>query len=60
MEILKQRKALFLAGKEPEVTANQLRQRQPIFLYTELEHDAVMQGSGAFRRLLESSSFGGL
>jgi hypothetical protein len=60
MGIFKQRELPLFAGKEPEVTASQLRQIQPIFLYTELEHDAVMQGTGAFRRLLESSSLGGL
>jgi hypothetical protein len=42
------------------VTASQLRLTQPIFLYTELEHDAVIQGTGAFQRFLETSSLEGL
>ncbi|HEV2393143.1 MAG TPA: hypothetical protein VG146_12370 [Verrucomicrobiae bacterium] len=55
MGILKGRGVPFFAGKESEVTASQLHQSQPIFLYTGLEHDAVIQGTRAFQRFLESS-----
>ena len=60
MGIFRQREVPIFVGKEPGVTSSQLHQTQPIFLYTELEHDAVMQGTAAFRRLLESSRLRGL
>ena len=56
MGIFKQRGVPFVAAKEAEVVASQLRQSQPLFLVSEQPHDAVMQGTGAFRRLLETSS----
>jgi len=55
MGIFKQRGVSFYSGKEAEVTANQLRQSEPIFLFSDLDHDAVIQGNQAFRRFLESS-----
>ena len=55
MRILQQRGVPFYSGKEAEVTPNQLRQPEPIFLFSDLDHDAVIQGNNAFRRFLESS-----
>jgi hypothetical protein len=55
MGIFRQREVPFYSGKEAEVTANQLRHSEPIFLFSELDHDAVIQGNQAFRRFLESS-----
>jgi hypothetical protein len=57
MEIFKQRGVSFYSGKEAEVTANQLRRSGPIFLFSDLDHDAVLQGNQAFRRFLESSRY---
>ncbi len=54
--IFRQRGVPFYSGKELEVTASQLSQSEPIFLFSELEHDAVLQGNQAFRRFLESSN----
>jgi len=53
--ILKQRGMPFFTGEESEITPAELHQSQPIFLYTGLEHDAVIQGQRAFQRFLLSS-----
>jgi hypothetical protein len=55
MGIFNQRGVPFYSGKETEVTAAQLRQHEPIFLFSDLDHDAVIHGNQAFRRFLESS-----
>ncbi len=55
MGIFKQRGVPFYSGKEMEITADQLRQSEPIFLFSDLDHDAVIQGNHAFRRFLDSS-----
>jgi hypothetical protein len=46
----------YLAGNEKEMPLAKLRQQQPVFLYSELEHDAVMQGKRTFLHLLQTSS----
>jgi len=55
MGIFKQHGVPFYSGKEAEVSPNQLRQSEAIFLFSDLAHDAVLQGNQAFRRFLESS-----
>jgi hypothetical protein len=54
MGIFKQRSLPFYSGNEA-VPVNQLRRSEPIFLFSDLDHDAVIQGNQAFRRFLESS-----
>jgi hypothetical protein len=50
----------YIAGNESEMPPSKLRPRQPIFLHSELEHDAVMQGNRAFLRMLQSSFLSGI
>ena len=57
MGIFKQRGVPFYSGKEAEMETNQLCQSEPIFLFSDLGHDAVIQGNQAFRRFLESSRY---
>ncbi len=57
---LKQRDTRCLVEKERDATNAGLHQCLPIFLYTELEHDEVMQGHQAFRRFLETSALSAL
>jgi hypothetical protein len=55
MASLKQFGLPCVAGTDNEVTPAQLHQPQPIFLYSELEHDSVIHGNRAFLRLLQTS-----
>jgi len=55
IELLKQRKTPFLAGKEGEIKPADLHARQPIFIFTDLPHDEVLNKHWTFQRFLETS-----
>ena len=54
---LKQRGAAFYAGNEADVQPADLRKHQPVFLFTDLAHDDVVERHGTFRTFLETSGF---
>lgn len=55
MAALKQRGAPFFSGDETKESPSQLSTKGPIFLFTTLEHDEVLQKHHTFRKFLESS-----
>jgi hypothetical protein len=55
MATLKQRGTPFFSGNEAKETSSQLSTKSPIFLFTTLEHDEVMQKHHTFRQFLETS-----
>ncbi|PWU09825.1 MAG: hypothetical protein C5B50_26575 [Verrucomicrobia bacterium] len=55
MGLLKDRKTAFWAGKESAIQSNDLKACQPIFIFTELPHDAVLKAHRTFRQFLETS-----
>ena len=57
MGMYRQRQSDFVQTKEGGVTREELRRAKPVFIFTELEHDKVMQGTSAFQRFLETSVF---
>jgi len=55
MATLKQRGTTFFSGDETNTTAGDLNAKRPIFLFTTLEHDEVLQKHHTFREFLETS-----
>lgn len=55
--ILKQRGTTIYAGKELDAKPADLRKDEPIFLFTGLAHDEVVDKHGTFRMFLETSGF---
>jgi len=58
MADLKQRGTAFFAAKESEAKPGDLRANRPIFLYTELGHNDVLEKRQTFRQFLETSCLG--
>jgi hypothetical protein len=59
MANLKRQGLPYFAGKADDATPTELRQPKPIFLFSELEHDSVLQGRRAFYQLLNTSILDG-
>jgi hypothetical protein len=55
MATLKQRGTPFFSGDEAKETSSELSTKGPIFLFTSLEHDEVLQKHQTFKELLETS-----
>ena len=55
MATLKQRGTPFLSGDEAKGTSSELSTKGPIFLFTSLEHDEVLQKHQTFKQFLETS-----
>ncbi len=53
--VLKGRGMQFYAGPETGVTPADLHKTEPVFLFTTLEHDDVVEKQGTFRTFLETS-----
>jgi hypothetical protein len=53
--LLKQRGTPFFSGDETKAALGELSAKQPIFLFTRLEHDEVLNKHGTFRQFLETS-----
>jgi len=58
MADLKQRGTAFFAAKEAEAKPSDLRTNRPVFLYTELGHNDVLEKHQTFRQFLETSCLG--
>lgn len=57
MTTLKDRGTPFFSGDETRDTPSQLSTKGPIFLFTTLEHDEVLQKHRTFKQFLETSCF---
>jgi hypothetical protein len=58
MAILKQRGTPFLAGKETKMKISELHQKGAVFIYTDLEHNDVVDKHATFRDFLKTSVLG--
>jgi hypothetical protein len=56
MALLQRRGTAFYAGQESETETADLRKSRPVFLFSRLEHDAVVAEHGTFRTFLETSA----
>jgi hypothetical protein len=55
MALLKQRGTPFFSGNETKATASELSANCPVFIFTALEHDQVLNAHRTFRQFLETS-----
>ena len=55
--VLRQRGTVCLQVKETDAKPADLRRKEPIFIWTELEHDEVLEKHETFRAFLETSAF---
>jgi hypothetical protein len=60
MAELKSKNAPFLSKPEAEIVAKELQKQPVIFIFSDLEHDSVVNQRGEFRAFLEASCLNGI